>query len=328
MKLSSDQPLVSVIVLCYNQADIISRAVESVLNQTYRNLQLVLVDDCSKDNSKEVILDWYKKHPDRIKYFFQPQNAGHPKNMNTGYRLCDGELITFCDGDDWYYPEKVEKEVNFLINHPETDVVHSNYDFYTIDGKFIKHWALKEDEIPQGDIFRQLFALQYPYCSHLRYEMTSRKILEEAGYYDDSIPVWVDWDLRLRLAAKYKFGYVHYVGSAYTENPVGVTMANKQETILKFLERVIEKNKPHLLTYPPGDVSKIMKAINFHVRSLRLAVNFRKGNHSVSETIKYLADYPKQITNWRMIGNSMFGMKFMKSLSAFKQKIITGKQST
>ena len=104
MILSSDKPLVSIIILCYNQADIISRAIESVLNQTYQHIQLVIVDDCSGDNSKAVIESWQEKFPGKIKTYFQQTNVRHPANMNTGYRLCDGELITFCDGDDWYFP--------------------------------------------------------------------------------------------------------------------------------------------------------------------------------------------------------------------------------
>ena len=101
MKLSSETPLVSVIILCYNQATIIGRAIESVIGQTYQNIQLVIVDDCSKDNSRDVINNWAQKYPGKIKIYFQPSNVGHPANMNTGYRLSDGELVTFCDGDDW-----------------------------------------------------------------------------------------------------------------------------------------------------------------------------------------------------------------------------------
>ena len=119
MKLSSERPLVSVIVLCYNQADIIGRAIQSVLNQTYSNIHLVIVDDCSKDNSKQVIESFQKKYPYKIKYFIQPQNVGHPRNMNAGYKLCDGELITFCDGDDWYFPEKNRTGSGVFKNPPE-----------------------------------------------------------------------------------------------------------------------------------------------------------------------------------------------------------------
>ena len=321
MQISSDHPLVSVIILCYNQGDIISRAIESVANQTYRNVQLVIVDDCSKDNSRQVITEWKNKYPGKIKTFFQQSNVGHPANMNTGYKLCDGELITFCDGDDWYFPEKVEREVEFLKTHPNVDVVHSNYDYYTIDGKFIKHWTTAEKLIPKGDIFLSLFSLAYPYKAHLRYELTSKKIIEETGYYDENIPIWVDWDFRLRLASKYKFGFCNYIGSAYTSNPDGLTNVLKQEIILKNLQIVIEKNKSVLEKYPRQTSMKVLKAIHLPVEKISLTVDFRKGKPSFFNTLKFLWQYPSEMKDTRFIINSMFGSRIMKFLSGVKHKI-------
>ena len=320
MKFSTDKPLVSVIVLCYNQAGIIGRAIQSVLNQTYSNIQLVVVDDCSKDDSKNVIESWFKKYPEKIKYFIQPQNVGHPRNMNTGYRLCDGELVTFCDGDDWLFPKSVEMQVDFLRSHPDYDVVYTNFSFHDMEGNLLKVWASDSDKISSGDIFPDLFSLNYPGYVHPHFEMTSKKIIEETGFYDESIPIWVDWDFRLRLAAKYKSGYCSYVGNAYTTHPGGLTNTLKSETYLTNLVKVIEKNKHHLSKYSPGQVKRVMKAINMHVKGMQLAVNFRNHQPSIIHTIKYLAEYPCQITNWRFILASMFGINFTQSLTKMKQK--------
>src|SRR5688572_6294346 len=321
MKFSSDKPLVSVIILCYNQAELISRAIESVLEQTYENIQLVVVEDCSKDNSREVITGWQQKYPGKIKVYFQPVNKGHPASMNTGYRLCDGELITFCDGDDWYFPEKIENEVAFLRANPGVDVVYSNFDFYTVKGQFLKHWALDEKSIPTGDVFLPLFSLAYPDRVHFRYELTSKKIIEETGHYDERIPIWVDWDFRLRLASKYKFGYCHYIGSAYTENPEGLTNILKQETILKNLQFVIEKNKPVLKKYTDHLAGRALKAISMPIQKLMLAINLHKGKHSIFKTLRFLWNYPGQLRDIRFIINSMFGKKLLRSMSVLKQKI-------
>ncbi len=322
MQLSSKKPLVSVIILCYNQAEIIGRAIESVLEQTYQNIQVVIVDDCSKDNSRQVIESWQAKYPGKIKTYFQQVNVGHPANMNTGYRLCDGELITFCDGDDWYFPEKVQREVNYLMNNPDVDVVHSNFDFYTVDGVFLKHWVSNNNKIPAGDIFLSLFSLHYPFKIHLRYELTSKKVIQETGYYDEQIPIWVDWDFRLRLAAKYKFGYCNYVGSAYTDNPEGLTNVLKQEIILKNLQVVIEKNKLHLEKYPVKEAEKAMKAIRLPLKKLTLAINTQKGQTNFFKTLAFLWHYPNQTKELRFVINSMFGKRLMGTLSAIKQKLL------
>ena len=192
MHLSAEYPLVSIITLCYNQEAIIGRAIESVIKQTYPNIQLVIVDDGSKDGSRDLINQWKNRYPEKIKVHFNERNIGHPKSMNVGYGLCDGELISFCDGDDWYFPQKIEKEVALLKSNPEYDVVYSNYDFYTVNGEFVKHWSFEPAEIPQGNIYLDLLSLKYPFGSHLRYELTSSRILQDIGYYDDRIPIWVD----------------------------------------------------------------------------------------------------------------------------------------
>ena len=216
---------------------------------------------------------------------------------------------------------KNRTEVNFLKSNPETDVVHSNYDYYKINGEFIKHWASKKNDIPVGNIFLSLYSLNYPHNAHLRYELTSKKIIEEIGYYDEQIPIWVDWDFRLRLAAKYKFGYCHYTGSAYTENPEGLTNVLKQETVLKYLQYVIEKNKPGLKKYSEPDARKAYEAICLPVEKLKLAIDLRKNHPSFFKTIRFLFRYPAQITDIRFIINSMFGQEILKSLSKLKKKL-------
>ena len=320
MKFTSNTPLVSVIILCYNQSDIISRAIESVLNQTYQNIQLVIVDDCSSDKSKQVIEQWQSKFPQKIKTYFQLANVGHPANMNKGYRLCDGELITFCDGDDWYFPQKVEKEVHFLKMNPDVDVVHSNFDFFTIDGHFVKHWTENERQIPTGEIFRELLTLNYPNKAHLRYEMTSKKIIEETGFYDEQIPIWVDWDFRLRLAAKHKFGYCSYTGSAYTENPRGLTNILKQETILKYYQFVVNKNITLLEKHPKSTVKKIKREISLITDKLSLAISVQKNQNTFFKTLSFIWKYPSQLSDVRFVINSLLGKKTVSRLAAVKNR--------
>jgi glycosyltransferase involved in cell wall biosynthesis len=315
MKLSSENPLVSVIILCYNQADIVSRAIESVLNQTYKNIQVVLVDDCSRDNSRQVITDWQMKYPERIKTFFQPTNVGHPANMNTGYRLCDGELITFCDGDDWYFPEKVEREVELLKRNPDIDVVYSNFDFYTVEGQFLRNWVKDGEALPTGDIFPALLALEYPEKAHFHYEMTSKKILEGENYYDERIPIWVDWDLRLRLAAKYKFGYCPNVSSAYAQNPQGLTNVLKQETILNYYRFVVEKNRRHLDAYPKSVSKKVNREINLSLNKLELAIKLHKGEFTFFNSISFFCKYPSELKDRRFLMNTLFGKKLVEGLA-------------
>src|SRR5450432_3070501 len=93
------EPVVSVIIPCYNQGKYLSKAVESVLEQTYRHFEIIVVDDGSSDNTKEVS----ESYPE-VKYVFQ-QNQGLAAARNTGIEHCSGSLLVFLDSDDWLVPE-------------------------------------------------------------------------------------------------------------------------------------------------------------------------------------------------------------------------------
>lgn len=320
MRLSCETPLVSVFILCYNQAEIISRAIESVLNQTYKNLQIIVVDDCSSDNSREVIEGWVEKFPGKIRAFFQPHNVGHPANMNKGYSLCDGELITYCDGDDWYFPEKVEREVLFLTENPEYDVVYSAYDVYCMAGNFVRPWMQKGKDPMSGDVYLKIFSIDYPM---IKYEMTSKKILENEGYYDERFPIFCDWDLWLRLARKYRFGHCTYTGSAYVENPVGITKITKLEMVQRCFRLLVEKNKDLLAQYPEKMLKEYLRSTfkNFHRMDLHLDTWNQRS--SVKKTMEYIWKYPEDMLQCKLIVAALLGGERIIKISSFKRRFLS-----
>lgn len=105
--------LVSVITPVYNAEKVIAKTLESVFNQTYKNIEIVLVDDCSSDNSQQVINEYRAKHPE-IVYFKQPKNQGAGAARNKALELARGQYVAFLDADDLWYPEKTEKQVVLL----------------------------------------------------------------------------------------------------------------------------------------------------------------------------------------------------------------------
>ena len=107
-----EQPLVSIIIPVYNRADRIAATLDSLLAQTYNNLEIILVDDGSKDHSAEVIAPYLSAN---IKYYKQ-QNAGAPAARNHGFRLAEGELIVFFDSDDLMLPSRIEEQVKAMIS--------------------------------------------------------------------------------------------------------------------------------------------------------------------------------------------------------------------
>lgn len=106
---------VSVIIPVYNASKYIRKTIESVLNQTYKDIEIVLVDDCSKDNSKEIIDEFIKNHQN-IVYHLQEKNTGAAVARNKALDLAKGRFVAFLDSDDLWYPEKIEKQLSLMVN--------------------------------------------------------------------------------------------------------------------------------------------------------------------------------------------------------------------
>ena len=115
-------PLVSVVIPSYNQANFLPATIHSVLNQTYQNFEIIVVNDASPDNTDEVMKQFTDR---RITYIVHEANQRLPATRNTGMRASRGEIIALLDADDLFHPEKLEAHVNFLNEHPEVGVSYN-----------------------------------------------------------------------------------------------------------------------------------------------------------------------------------------------------------
>lgn len=113
MERQYESELVSVITPVYNAGSVIGKTLESIFNQTYKKIEVVLVDDCSKDNSREVIEKYKEKHPE-IVYYCQSTNQGAGAARNKALELARGQYVAFLDADDIWHPEKIEKQIDLL----------------------------------------------------------------------------------------------------------------------------------------------------------------------------------------------------------------------
>lgn len=124
-------PLVSIIIPTYKRAHFLQRAIDSVLNQIYENIEVVVVDDNNPDSefraNTESMMAIYHDNP-KVLYVRHPKNRNGAAARNTGIKSAHGEYIAFLDDDDWYLPEKIELQVNYLLQHPEFDAVYCGYE--------------------------------------------------------------------------------------------------------------------------------------------------------------------------------------------------------
>ena len=125
-----DNFLVSVIIPTYKRSEMLPRAIDSVLNQTYKNIQVVIVDDNNPDTdyrrTTEQRMSAYSEDS-RVKYICHNKNRNGSVARNTGIKNADGEIITFLDDDDWYLSQKIEKQVDYLLSHPEFRAVYCGW---------------------------------------------------------------------------------------------------------------------------------------------------------------------------------------------------------
>ena len=148
-----DKPLVSIITPCYNAGSVIAETIESVLQQTYQNWELLICDDCSKDNSVEVISSYCAKDS-RIKLFSTSHNTGTPAEpRNIAIDNAKGFCLAFLDADDLWLPNKLEVEVGFMIAN-DYKMVYSNYEKITWEGKRDGHVIKAPDTATYKDMVK------------------------------------------------------------------------------------------------------------------------------------------------------------------------------
>lgn len=131
-----DNKVVSVIIPVYNCENFIAETIESALAQTYQDIEIILVDDCSKDKSAEIIKRYKNLHPNKIVYYRQDKNMGAAVARNKALDLAKGRYVAFLDSDDLWYPQKIEKQIT-LMNKSNIAFCYSAYEMIGDDGKMI-----------------------------------------------------------------------------------------------------------------------------------------------------------------------------------------------
>lgn len=188
------------IIPTYNRKQFIADAIDSCLAQTYPNIEVIIVDDGSTDDT-EVFLR--NRYGGQIRYIYQ-ENQGPGIARNTGIDAARGDLIHFCDTDDQLLPEKVEVGVDYLLKHPDISVIHTAYQMVAIDGET----PIDTPPFPEftDNLFCEILKLT---GNHILISSTLvwKAALEDVGGFphDTEFRSAEDWDLFLRLAMKYKF---------------------------------------------------------------------------------------------------------------------------
>ena len=133
-----NQPLISVIMPCYNMASYISDSIKSVVAQTYPHWELLIVDDASTDETVKII-ESYSQTDSRIRFAIKKQNSGIADTRNQCIQMAQGQFLAFLDADDIWHPEKLEKQLGFMMEK-NVGFTYSTYDWIDEDGKTLNKY--------------------------------------------------------------------------------------------------------------------------------------------------------------------------------------------
>jgi len=197
-------PKVSVIIPVYNAEKFISETIESVVAQTYPDWEIIAVDDGSTDKTPEILKEYAKKLPKKVRVIAQ-KNSGVSIARNNAIAVAKGEYIAFLDHDDLWMPEKLEKQVKLLDSNKALGLVYS--DSHQIDGE----GNLKGDTIfhsvkPfRGNVFNELLCINFIPCLTA---MVRKEVLDKVGPFNPRYKVAEEYDLFLKIAERWPVDFI------------------------------------------------------------------------------------------------------------------------
>lgn len=187
-------PFFSIIIPTYNRVEFLRIAIESVLQQTFDNYELIIIDDGSTDKTKEMIQGYYPDNK-KLSYFYQ-NNQGVSKARNQGIERSKGKFIAFLDSDDRFCRQKLEISYAYIKNNPQYKIFHTQEIWYC-NGTILNQKAYHQK--PTGLIFSNSLKLC---CIGLSTALINQKLFDEVGYFDENLPACEDYDFWLRTTFK------------------------------------------------------------------------------------------------------------------------------
>jgi glycosyltransferase involved in cell wall biosynthesis len=272
---------VSVVIPCYNATRYLKAAVDSILNQTYTNLEILLIDDGSTDDTLVMIRE-IAQRDQRVLTVVNPQNLGLIRTLNKGMEIASGEFIARMDADDISYPNRIERMLQEFNDHPEIEMMSAGQDFIDTEGRTVKslmpmaslHCSLK---------FNCFFNTPFMHGCVMARNYVFKQNLYDIGYLHTE-----DFEMFSRLAFQgIHISNINEILYKYRLNPEGISYQNEQIQ----REKHVEISKRNLQDYfgeqlKDHELRIIANRINFSVRADELKKGIRKFGNYYSEFLK------------------------------------------
>ena len=226
------EELISIVLPVYNGEKYLRESIDSVLAQTYKNWELLIVDDCSTDSSAAIAKEYASKDR-RIYYYRNENNLRLPRNLNKGFRLAKGDYLTWTSDDNKFKPTALEKMYDALKNNQNAQFVFASCRVINSEGEAIEY-IMVDDKRKKQIVGHNVVGACFMY---------TRKAYEEVGEYNPDFTLVEDYDYWQRIYAKFNAVAISDILYEYRWHDGALTSTMKKDTFNKTLEKMLLKNR-------------------------------------------------------------------------------------
>jgi len=303
-------PRISVVIPAYNSRAYIPDAIDSVLGQTYRDFEIIIVDDGSSDAIGDLI---GSRYPDAR--CLQIEHGGPSRARNTGIRNARGEFIAFLDADDIWLPTKLEKQMEYFERHPDVAMVFTENNYFDDSGTIDYSFKLDKRILMKGNVPANIFL----YSGVATPTVIVRKtVLDEVGYFDEELSIAEDDNLWIRIASKHEIGLIDEILVKVRKNHVSLT--RDIVDVIRGVEKNIELLKKKYRCFDESMQSIIEKKISVIHNNLGY-YHFIK-NELKSARVEYAKSIrhdPRNLNSYRYLILSFLPPGLINAMRRFKQ---------
>ncbi len=313
--LLENRPLVSVVIPTYNRAASLVEAIDSVLAQTYPEMEIIVVDDGSTDDTRKIIPQRYPQ----VRYFHQ-ENNGVSRARNLGIREARGEFIAFLDSDDLWLSDKTEKQVACFNQYPDVGLVYTDLDVYDSTGSQpVLGMRSSKAEFSTGDMVVNLFTRFSPITSTV---MMRKAVFETVGYFDEELKAVNDDNLWIRVAVRYPFRHIPEALMHFRRVP-GPHIAYSENSFNYFKKHIelIQTRYPEVAEYlGPALIRRQTRAL-YRGRAYTYFTQGQldKARMAYKETLQ---NFPWDVRSYLYFACAHLPIGWIEPLKALKRKIV------
>lgn len=301
----TDIPIVSVIITTYNRADLVGRAINSVLSQTFRGFELIVVNDASKDNTEEVVKGY---NDERMRYIRHTENKGVSAARNSGIKASMGKYVSFLDDDDEWLPEKLQRQTAKFNSSIEGVGLIYTWHCDILNGENIRSHC----SCFNGNLYDTI--LRIPIFSNTT--LIKRECFDEVGLFDEALPAHEDWDMYIRILKYYEVDFVPEVLVRINIDGISHLSRNIEKNINGMLQ-IIKKHGV--------DFNERPSALSKYLR--RIGVLYSLNNKPRTAAKYFIRSIIVKPTNWVCYAHLFLLWTYRKKHNELLNKYLLKKQT-